>query len=173
MVFAEGCRQIVAEVSLAPNLLSLYGCQSLYCLHIAKTPSPVTEIRRIRSTSGQHSSWHLYLPNRPGCLLVKRISQATTSLSAQSPGCLLAKRSLQVTTTWISVREIEAKGHDHPDGLLILLKIPLNCLFHSLCIQRICLCLISCNQLNCGDDSICNIILLLGHGTSDIGAVIY
>ena len=60
-----------------------------------------------------------------------------------------------------------------PDGLLILLKIPLNCLFHSLCIQRICLCLISCNQLNCGDNSICNIILLLGHGTSDIGAVIY
>ena len=112
-------------------------------------------------------------PNRPGCMLVKRISQAATSLSAQSPGCLLAKCSLQVTTTWISVLEIEAKGHDHPDGLLILLKIPLNCLFHSLCIQRICLCLISCNQLNRGDDSICNIILLLGHGTSDIGAVIY
>ena len=144
---------MAAEVSLAPNLLSLYRCQSLYCLHIAKTPTPGTKIRRIRSTFGQHSSWHLYLLNRPGCLL--------------------AKRSLQVTTTWISVLEIEAKGHDHPDGLLILLKIPLNCLFHSLCIQRICLCLISCNQLNCGDDSICNIILLLGHGTSDIGAVIY
>ena len=144
---------MAAEVFLAPNLLSLYGCQSLYCLHIAKTPTPSTEIRRIRGTSGQHSSWHLHLPNRPGYLL--------------------AKHSLQVTTTWISVREMEAKGHDHPDGLLILLKIPLNCLFHSLCIQRICLCLISCNQLNCGDDSICNIILLLGHGTSDIGAVIY
>ena len=102
-----------------------------------------------------------------------RTSRITAALYAQSPECLLAKRSLQVTTTWISVREMEAKGHDHPDGLLILLKIPLNCLFHSLCIQRICLCLISCNQLNCGDDSICNIILLLGHGTSDIGAVIY
>ena len=57
---------MAAEVSLAPNLLSLYRCQSLYCLHIAKTPTPGTEIRRIRSTSGQHSSWHLYLPNRPG-----------------------------------------------------------------------------------------------------------
>ena len=59
---------MAAEVSLAPNLLSLYRCQSLYCLHIAKTPTPGTEIRRIRSTSGQHSSWHLYLPNRPGAL---------------------------------------------------------------------------------------------------------
>ena len=57
---------MAAEVSLAPNLLSLYRCQILYCLHIAKTPTPGTEIRRIRSTSGQHSSWHLYLPNRPG-----------------------------------------------------------------------------------------------------------
>ena len=88
-----------------------------------------------------------------------RAAQLMASPSAQPPR--------------ISAREMEAKGHDHPDGLLILLKIPLNCLFHSLCIQRICLCLISCNQLNCGDDSICNIILLLGHGTSDIGAVIY
>ena len=78
---------MAAEVSLAPNLLSLYGCQGLYWLRIAKTPSPVTEIRRIRSTSGQHSSWHLYLPNRPGYLLVKRVSQATASLSAQPPGC--------------------------------------------------------------------------------------
>ena len=76
---------MAAEVSLAPNLLSLYRCQSLYCLHIAKTPTPGTEIRRIRSTSGQHSSWHLYLPNRPDVLLVKRVSQATTSLSAQPP----------------------------------------------------------------------------------------
>ena len=78
---------MAVEVFLAPNLLSLYRCQSLYCLHIAKTPTPGTEIRRIRSTSGQHSSWHLYLPNRPGCLLVKRVSQASTSLSAQPPGC--------------------------------------------------------------------------------------
>ena len=109
--------------------------------------------RMFCSRNGHHRPRQAYLPNRPGYLL--------------------AKRSLQVTTTWISVREMEAKGHDHPDGLLILLKIPLNCLFHSFCIQRICLCLISCNQLNCGDDSICNIILLLGHGTSDIGAVIY
>ena len=94
-----------------------------------------------------------------------RAAQLMASLSAQPPR--------------ISVRETGITGHGKPicptapDGLLILLKIPLNCLFHSLCIQRICLCLISCNQLNCGDDSICNIILLLGHGTSDIGAVIY
>ena len=111
------------------------------------------------SRNGYHRPRQTYLPNRPNVLLVKRVSQASTSLSAQPP--------------WIFVREMEAKSHDHPDGLFILLKIPLNCLFHSLCIQRICLCLISCNQLNCGDDSICNIILLLGHGTSDIGAVIY
>ena len=50
-----------------------------------QSTTPVTEIRRIRSTSGQHSSWHLYLPNRPNVLLVKRVSQASTSLSAQPP----------------------------------------------------------------------------------------
>ena len=90
---------MAAEVSLAPNLLSLYRCQSLYCLHIAKTPTPGTEIRRIRSTSGQHSSWHLYLPNRPDVLLVKRVSQASTSLSAQPPG----RTSLPMGTHKLSI----------------------------------------------------------------------
>ena len=56
---------MAAEVSLAPNLLSLYRCQSLYCLHIAKTPTPGTEIRRIRSTSGHHGLQQLYMPNHP------------------------------------------------------------------------------------------------------------
>ena len=99
---------MAAEVSLAPNLLSLYRCQSLYCLHIAKTPTPSTEIRRIRSTSGQHSSWHLYLPNRPGALRSQwgkspdvcshnGYHRPRQAYLPNRPGCLLVKRISQAT----------------------------------------------------------------------------
>ena len=47
------------------NLLSLYGCQALYCIHIAKTPTPGAEIRRICTTSGHHGLRQLYMPNHP------------------------------------------------------------------------------------------------------------
>ena len=56
---------MAVEVFLAPNLLSLYGCQALYCIHIAQTPTPGAEIRRICTTSGHHGLQQLYMPNHP------------------------------------------------------------------------------------------------------------
>lgn len=58
---------MAVEVFLAPNLLSLYGFQALYCIHIAKAPAPGTEI----PSNSQHI----------------RAAQLMASLSAQPPGC--------------------------------------------------------------------------------------
>ena len=60
--------QMAIEVFLAPNLLSLCGCQSLCWLYIAKASSPDIWIRRVHSSSGQPGSRQLYLPKCPdGC----------------------------------------------------------------------------------------------------------
>ena len=74
---------MAVEVFLAPNLLSLYGCQALYCIHIAQTPTPGAEIRRICTTSGHHGLQQLYMPNHPGAL---------RSQWGKSPNVLLVKR---------------------------------------------------------------------------------
>ena len=58
---------MAVEVFLAPNLLSLYGFQTLYCIHIAKAPAPGTEI----PSNSQHI----------------RAAQLMASPSAQPPGC--------------------------------------------------------------------------------------
>lgn len=63
---------MAVEVFLAPNLLSLYGFQALYCIHIAKAPAPGTEI--------------------PSNSQYIRASRITAALYAQSPECLTAKR---------------------------------------------------------------------------------
>ena len=122
--FCRNVGQIAVEVFLAPNLLSLCGCQGLCWLHIAKTFDSDMEIQQICNPSGQHSSCQLYLP----------------SLS---------------------------------DNLLILLQITLNRFLHGFGIQWIHLCFICCYQLNCWDNSIGNVALLLSHSASDIGAVIH
>ena len=51
--FSPGDGQIATEVPIAPNLLTLCGCQSHCWLCIAKTSAPGTEISRICTTPGQ------------------------------------------------------------------------------------------------------------------------
>lgn len=105
---------MAVEVFLAPNLLSLYGFQTLYCIHIAKAPAPGTEIpsnsQHIRaaqlmaSPSAQPPGCSDRVTgitglDKPICPTAPDICSRNVAFKSQLPGYLLAKWRPKVTTT--------------------------------------------------------------------------
>ena len=105
---------MAVEVFLAHNLLSLYGFQTLYCIHIAKAPAPGTEIpsnsQHIRaaqlmaSPSAQPPGCSDRVTgitglDKPICPTAPDICSRNVAFKSQLPGYLLAKWRPKVTTT--------------------------------------------------------------------------